>query len=86
MSSDNFAIYNETGGGFFVEDNGVWYLQGIVSSSLLTNVKTCDVNKYTLYTKVNEFLSWIDLKDKAYEIELNGLLVALIIGDDEEKT
>lgn len=32
--------------------------------------KRCDVSKYSLYTKVNEFINWIDVRNKEYEVEL----------------
>lgn len=49
------------GGGFFIEENGVWFVQGIVSSAIVSGkTKSCDASKYSLYTKVNEYLSWIN--------------------------
>lgn len=66
---------NMKGGGLFVEDNGVWYLQGIVSSSLVTTTGECDVSKPALYTKINEFLSFINTKNKAYEVAIRGKLL-----------
>lgn len=56
------------GGGFFIEQNGVWFIQGIVSATFLSKSKRCDVSKYALYTKINEFLSWVNVKNKEYKV------------------
>ncbi|XP_034175255.2 modular serine protease-like [Osmia lignaria lignaria] len=53
----------DSGGGFVVKKNGVWYLAGIVSVSLGTRIlggsSTCDSYSYTLYTTVSEHVQWI---------------------------
>lgn len=51
----------DSGGGLFIKVDGVHYLKGIVSSSL---VKTdgCDVSKNAVYTNVLKFKEWIEKK------------------------
>lgn len=76
--SGNFYSFKQThksceyllGGGFFVEENGVWYIQGIVSASFLSKRNRCDVSKYSLFTKINEFISWINVRNVEYEVDL----------------
>lgn len=41
----------DSGGGLVVNVNGVYYLRGIVSSSLIKDF-TCDVNNYAVFTNV----------------------------------
>lgn len=47
------------GGGFYVKIDSTWYLQGIVSSSLLNNDRECDVTNYAVYTNVAFFTDWV---------------------------
>lgn len=49
----------DSGGGLFVRVNGVYYLKGIVSSSLVKNSE-CDVSNNAVYTNVLKFTDWID--------------------------
>lgn len=50
----------DSGGGFyFLNDVDTWTIRGIVSGGLLTDTRQCDVNAYTLHTKVATFLDWI---------------------------
>lgn len=53
----------DSGNGLFVENNGIHYIRGIVSSSLLSRLK-CDVNNFAIYTDVVKFANWI--KEKIY--------------------
>lgn len=57
------ACDGDSGGGFVVQRNGMWYLGGIVSVSLGTRIQggtsTCDSHSYTLYTTVSEHVQWI---------------------------
>lgn len=57
-----------TGGGFFVEENDVWFLNGVVSASFKSKNNLCDVSKYTLFTKINEFVNWIKVKNKDHDV------------------
>jgi len=48
----------DSGNGLFVERQNVFYLRGIVSSSLMT-LFSCDVNNYAVYTNALKFYDWI---------------------------
>lgn len=50
----------DSGGGFFIKINGLFYLKGIVSSSLIRD-DGCDVSKNAIYTNVVIFKDWINL-------------------------
>lgn len=52
----------DSGGGLFVDVDGVHFLKGIVSSSLLTSSNDCDVSKNAVYTNVLEYKKWIEEK------------------------
>ena len=59
-SRNNSGVCNgDSGGGLFIESNGVFYLKGIVSASL-TKANKCDVSNFAIYTNIAKFLSWID--------------------------
>lgn len=47
------------GGGFFVERSGVWFMRGIVSAATLNAMGFCDVDTYSLFTKMEVFLDWV---------------------------
>lgn len=61
----------DSGGGLVFARNGVWYLAGIVSvsldASLQNGVIVCNSNTYSLYTKVSQYMSWI--QDIIYKTE-----------------
>lgn len=50
------------GGGWFVLDpmTSSWNVRGIISASLVDLDYGCDVNKFTLYTNVARFTTWIN--------------------------
>lgn len=50
----------DSGGGFFIKVNQVFYLKGIVSSSLVRDGRECDVSRNAVYTNVPKFYNWID--------------------------
>lgn len=50
----------DSGSGLFVRIGKVFYLRGIISSSLFDGNGNCDVNNYALYTNVPLYLRWID--------------------------
>lgn len=60
----------DSGGGFFVEIDNVWYIQGIVSASYITSEKTCDVTKYSIFTKINEFKDWLRHDSKVFNVDI----------------
>lgn len=60
----------DSGGGFFVNIDDVWYVQGIVSASFLNAMKTCDVTKYGIFTKIYEFKDWLKHESKVFNVEL----------------
>lgn len=49
----------DSGHGLFTQSNDIFYLDGIVSSSLLSFGGVCDVTTYAIYTNVTKFLVWI---------------------------
>lgn len=49
----------DSGGGFFVKFRGLWTLRGAVSSALLDSIGDCDVERFTLFTKITDFAPWI---------------------------
>ena len=62
------ACFGDSGGGFYASksQSSQFIVEGIVSSSLVDN-KTCDVNKFSLYTSVGWFVDWIEDKMKETE-------------------
>lgn len=59
------------GGGFYVEIDEVWYIQGIVSAAFTTKNHRCDVSKYGIFTKINEFRTWLKHKTEAFNFVVN---------------
>lgn len=49
----------DSGSGLYVQNGEKQFLKGIVSSSLLSDDRTCDVYDYAVYTNVAEYYSWI---------------------------
>lgn len=49
----------DSGSGLFIELNNIFYLKGIVSSSLFDHNRDCDVTNFALYTDVLKFTEWI---------------------------
>lgn len=52
------ACTGDSGGGFYFPEGRIWTVRGIVSGGLKT-VYGCEVNAYTLYTKIAIFRDWI---------------------------
>lgn len=50
----------DSGGGMhFMSEAATWTIRGVVSGGLMTALGGCDVDSYTLYTDVAQFLDWI---------------------------
>jgi len=56
----HFNVSLHSGGGFFVKYHGLWTLRGVVSSGASKADGGCDVDRYTLFTSVLDYTSWID--------------------------
>lgn len=56
----------DSGGGIIVLVKGVFYLRGIVSSSLLTPAGDCDTYENAVYTDVLDFKDWINIKSNSW--------------------
>ena len=50
----------DSGGGLYIRNGNIFYLKGLVSASLLDNLKQCDVTNFALYTNVYKFIDWIE--------------------------
>lgn len=48
------------GGGMYVKSNNVWYVKGIFSAFAIDDEGSCDWSNYGVYTKVSEYIDWID--------------------------
>lgn len=57
--------FSFSGGGYFVLHQGFWFMKGIVSAAAFKANGVCNVDTYSLYTNVGDFLDWI--KDTVYE-------------------
>lgn len=73
------ACTGDSGSGLFVHVNNVFYLRGLVSSSLNDIEIGCDVNKYSVYTNVTRFIKWIN------NIQVSKLSSRIGEEDDEEE-
>jgi len=49
----------DSGSGLYVKNGETYYLRGLVSASLITLKRTCDVNNYAIYTKISDYYNWI---------------------------
>lgn len=60
VNQSKAACNGDSGGGFYSSgESSTWTVRGIVSGTVITASKACDVNAYTLYTNVAEFRAWI---------------------------
>ena len=50
----------DSGSGFVVETENIFYLRGIVSASLSNPILGCDVNSYSVFTDALKFINWIN--------------------------
>lgn len=61
VNENKAPCHGDSGSGLFVKDRKYpfsWIIEGLVSGSLSIG-STCDVNKFSLYTDVENFTSWI---------------------------
>lgn len=64
-----FDVPGDSGTGLYIKVNGVYYLRGLVSSTLLNDDSNCDTMNFAIYTDVLKFTSWIDgSKDKTSQL------------------
>lgn len=56
---DEGPCSGDSGGGFFIKFRGLWTLRGTVSAGAFRSDGGCDVERFTLFTKLNEFTDWI---------------------------
>lgn len=61
----------DSGSGFYVEHENVWFIEGITSSSLVRN-NDCDVTRNAVFTSVSNFTDWINEKT-GYKVNQNDL-------------
>lgn len=66
----------DSGGGLVFNDQGLWYLRGVVSvgigSVLSQGTRSCDSSLYSLYTKISSHISWI--QDIIFKLETQGII------------
>lgn len=70
-----FQKLGDSGGGLFIKYKDVYYLRGIVSSSLISD-DLCDVNNYAVFTDVIKLKDWIKLKKDQVKNEECGVMSA----------
>lgn len=59
-SGDGSGIcMGDSGSGLFVKYDDTEYIRGIVSASFFKPGRTCDVNKYAVFTNINDYYDWI---------------------------
>lgn len=69
----------DSGGGLFIKISEVYYLKGIVSSSLIKD-DGCDVSKNAVYTNVLKFKDWIEkITEKVVVLSTQGDLIPTLI-------
>lgn len=77
VNENKAPCHGDSGSGLFVKDRKYpfsWIIEGLVSGSLSIG-STCDVNKFSLYTDVQNFTTWIsktleDTKEKVQSIDV----------------
>lgn len=77
VNENKAPCHGDSGSGLFVKDRKYpfsWIIEGLVSGSLSIG-STCDVNKFSLYTDVQNFTRWIsktleETKEKVQSIDV----------------
>jgi len=54
----------DAGSGLIIAHEGIHYLRGIVSTSLMNEHGECDKNKHSIFTDVLSFYDWIKTKQR----------------------
>ncbi|KAJ8712627.1 hypothetical protein PYW08_007931 [Mythimna loreyi] len=49
----------DSGSGLYLRDDGKWRLRGVVSLSLQSSSRTCNLNEYVVFTDAAQYLPWI---------------------------
>lgn len=49
----------DSGSGLMLNQDGMWYLRGLVSTSLVTANGGCNLDEFVVFTDVARFTSWI---------------------------
>lgn len=60
LKNGSGVCMGDSGGGLFIKANEVYYLKGIISSSLINTDGDCDVLENSVYTDVPKFINWIE--------------------------
>lgn len=66
-SDASATCFGDSGGGFFIEVNKIFYLQGIVSSAFFTSSDKCETVQNSFYTNVFAFKKWLDEETDLFE-------------------
>jgi len=65
------VCHGDSGGGVYVLHKDVFYLRGLVSSSLVNNKYECDTHQQAVFTDVTQFCDWIESSIKTRFGELS---------------
>lgn len=76
--------YGDSGSGMFILYNNVFYLKGIVSSSLIDSSRKCDVSNLAVYTNVFKYTEWI--KDPEHYVETSNTLITKLKLDGQSNS
>lgn len=76
------AVLGDSGAGLHIKVNGVFYLRGLVSSTLLNKDGNCDTTTYAVYTDVLKYKSWIDGSQE--EVKSRGRSLAAFVQEEKE--
>ncbi|XP_070504605.1 serine protease gd-like [Chironomus tepperi] len=58
------VCFGDSGSGLLVFKNGTYYLRGIVSASLYSEVSSCDFNAYSIFSDAVRFYMWMKAGDE----------------------
>lgn len=70
----------DSGGGLYINIDGIYYLKGLISSSLITRDGECDISRNAVYTNIHKFGGWIKQKTQgAFSTSAKGDETLLIL-------